>query len=314
MCRRGCRPGERDTALGIEPMRVTNQMVRRELLAHLQSNYQAIAAAQGQIASGVRVQRPSEDPNAAAQILQLRSALRATGQYQRNIDAGRSRLTAEEDVLDRLTEALTRAKVLGVGQGTGTANADTRLQTKAEVDNLLAFARELGNTRFQDEYLFGGYRSDVRPFALDTPPFHSGATPPAGDHQVEIAAGHRVPTTHNGTEILLDTEALQGLYELSTALGANDVDGIRAALGTLDRAIGKVQTRLGEVGARTNQLELMKTSLDSLALNLETNRSELEDTDAEKATVELLGRQVTLQAALLTANRMLSMSLADYLR
>jgi flagellar hook-associated protein 3 FlgL len=266
------------------------------------------------IASGVRIQRPSEDPNAAAQILDLRGALRATTQYKRNIDSGISRLTAEEDVLDRLTEALTRAKVLGVAQGTGTANADTRLQTKAEVDNLLAFARELGNTRFQGEYLFGGYRSDVRPFDLDTPPFHSGATPPVGDHPVEIAAGHRVPTTHNGTEILLDTEALQALHELSAALGANDVDGIRDALGTIDRAISAVQTRIGEVGSRTNQLELMKVSLGSLTLNLETARSELEDTEADTAVVELLGRQVTLQATMLTANRMLSMSLAEYLR
>jgi flagellar hook-associated protein 3 FlgL len=290
-------------------------MMRRDMIAHIQSNFRAMADAQTQVSSGLRIQKASEDPNAATQVLQLKSALRALDQHQRNITSGLSRLSAEEDVLGQLTDALTQAKSLGVAQGTDTANADTRALAKVEVDNLLTFARGLGNTRFLDGYLFGGNRSDVQPFSSNAPPFYNGATPPVGDHQIEIAAGGGpVDTNHNGTELFLDTGVFQSLYDLSTALGNNDVDGIRTALSAIDTSFTKVQQKLGEVGSRTNQLQTMKTSLDSLKLNLDGARSDLEDADIDQATVEVMGRQTTVQAALLTAQHVLSLSLTDYLK
>lgn len=266
------------------------------------------------MSSGLRIEKASDDPNAATQVLQLHSALRALGQHQRNITSGLSRLSAEEDVLDQLTNVLTQAKSIGVAQGTDTANADTRALAKAEMDNLLTFARGLGNTRFLDAYLFGGNRSDVQPFTDDAPPFYSSTTPPVGDHQIEIAAGERADTNHNGTEVFLDTGALQSLYDLSTALGNNDTNEIRSALTALDGSFTRVQHVLGEVGSRTKQLDTMKASLGSLELNLQSTRSELEDADTTKAYVEVMGRQNTVQAALLTVQQLLGLSLTNYLR
>jgi len=295
-------------------MRVTDQTMRRDMISHVQSGYRAIMDAQMRLSSGLRIQKASDDPNAATQVLQLHSALRALDQHQRNIGSGLSRLSAEEDALDQLTQALTRAKSIGIAQGTDTANADTRALAKVEIDNLMTFAKGLGNTRFLDGYLFGGNRSDVEPFSSDVPPFYSTANPPVGDHRVEVASGQLVATNHNGTEVFLDTGVFQSLSDLSAALGSNDTGAIRAALGALDTSFSNVQRVLGEVGSRSNQLETMKGSLDSLELNLQTARTELEDADSTEAVVEVMGHQTTVQAALLTMQQLLSLSLTSYLR
>lgn len=292
-------------------MRVTNQMIRREAIDHIQSNYRAIADGQLAVASGRRLQRASDDPNATAQVLQLRGALRAVTQYQRNIDDGSSRLTTEETVLDQLSDTLSRARELAVSQGSDTASASTRLTTKAEVDNLIASARDLGNTKYLDGYLFGGISADTPPFDLVGAPFSS--SPPVGSHDVEVAAQQRMPTVHNATQIFLDTGTLQALQDLSTALGADDAEGIRVASGTLTTASDKVQSVLGDVGARTNQLEHMKSSLGALSANLDAARSGLEETDMETAITDVMSRQTTLQAALLTTQRILGISLTDYM-
>lgn len=295
-------------------MRVTDQTMRRDMLAHVQSGYRAIMDAQARVSSGLRIQKASDDPNAATQVLQLHSALRALDQHQRNITSGLSRLSAEEDVLDQLTDALTRARSIGIAQGTDTANADTRAFAKVEIDNIKTFARGLGNTHFMDGYLFGGNRSDVEPFGSDSPPFYTTATPPVGDHQVQIAQGQLVQTSHNGTEIFLDTGVFQSLDDLSIALGSNDTDGIRSALGALDASFSNIQRLLGDVGSRSNQLGTMKSSLDSLELNLQTARSEIEDADSTEAVVDVMGHQTTVQAALLTMQHLLNLSLTSYLR
>lgn len=295
-------------------MRVTDLTMRRDMIAHVQSGYRAMMDAQTRLSSGLRIQKASDDPNAATQVLQLHGALRALEQHQRNISSGLSRLSAEEDVLDQLTDALTRAKTIGIAQGTDTANADTRALAKVEVDNLMTFARGLGNMHFLDGYLFGGNRGDVEPFSSDAPPFYSTATPPVGDHRVEIASGQLVQTNHNGTEVFLDTGLLQSLSDLSTALGSDDVDGIRSAIDALDTSFSGVQRLLGEVGSRSQQLETMKGSLDSLELHLNTARSELEDADSTEAATEVMGRQTTVQASLLTMQQLLNLSLTSYLR
>jgi flagellar hook-associated protein 3 FlgL len=286
-------------------------MIRREALDNIQSNYRAIADGQLAVASGHRIQRASDDPNAAAQVLQLRGALRAVSQYQRNIDDGASRLSGEEGVLDQLTDTLSRGRELAVSQGSDTASASTRLTTKAEVDNLIASARDLGNKTYLDSYLFGGIAADAAPFDVVGAPFSSH--PPVGSHDIEVAAQQRMPTVHNATQIFLDTGALQALQDLSTALGANDAEGIRVASGTLAAASDKVQALLGEVGARTNQLQTMKTSLGSLSADLDAARSGLEDTDMDTAITDVMSRQTTLQAALLTTQRILGISLTDYM-
>jgi flagellar hook-associated protein 3 FlgL len=248
--------------------------------------------------------------------------MRAVEQFRRNIGTASGRARTEEDVLGSLTTTLGRAIELGVGQSGSISNAQTRVIAKQEVDELLSYAVSLGNTRYGDEYLFGGNRSGEAPMRV---PPAAGASfsalvdasgnpvDPSGSIDVEVGDGHYVTANHSASEIFLDSNALNALRDLSTALGANDPAAITAATRAITTASTNVGTLIGEQGARAGKFITATDSLDSLQLTLESVRSDLRDTEVEKVMVELASRQTQYQAAMAATSRVLGLSLANYL-
>ena len=293
-------------------MRVSNIGISTTAILGLQHAVQDVEDAQRRAQSGLRVEKVSDDPNAAASILSSSSSLRALDQYQRNIGSATVRINTEEEVLNQLTDSLARAKQLGIQEGSGTANAQSRLVAKAEVDQILAFAVQLANTKHEGEYLFGGDQSSSLPITQSTAPFTT--TPPTGRRQVEIGEGLVVTANHNASDIFLNSNVLAGLDQLSTALGADDQPGILNALNTIDTAITSVNTLLGEVGSTSLRMETATANISALDGTLRAFKSNLQDVDLEQAVTQLITRQNAYQAAMLATSKVLGLSLADYIR
>lgn len=291
-------------------MRITNGILARGTLSGMQSQMQALDKVRQQASTGIRVARASDDPVAAAGIMRSSSGLQALSQYRRNIQAGQSRLAAEDTNLNELGNALSRAKELGVAQGSDTASAATRRTVKAEIDQLIDFTKDLANTQHQGAYLYGGQYADRAPYTGGT---LDPALPPSGDRRLEVGAGRYVKTNHSAQEIFVDSDAVDSLQALSDALGANDTDAIRTALTRIDGAFDNVQEVVGDLGARQNQLDVTLSNLESLELNLQTFRGELSDADLATAVTELVHRQGTLEAAMMANSRIMNLTLTNYL-
>lgn len=293
-------------------MRITNSSIARVSLAALQDNLQRVDEARQRATSGLRIRRPSDDPVGAASVLGADRGLRALEQYRRNIGSGRSRLQAEETGLGQLSDLLSRAREIALSQATSTADATSRSHVRAEADALIDAAIQLGNTRIDGVYLFGGAYPLERPFADD------GSTsvdrPPVGSATTRIGSGQDAELNHDGQTVFNDTGAIAALQELRDALDAGDPTAIGAAASALTSAFDRVQTVLSEVGARTNRIDIAESNIEALEFNLKTLRSDLADADLETAITDLVNRQTTLQAAMAATSRMLSITLTDYLR
>ena len=294
-------------------MRITTNMMATLSIADLQQNVAQVNASRDQVSTGLRIQAMSDNPGAASQVVQASSTLRALTQYKTNVQAGTARAQAEETALNSLTNLLSRARELAISQGTSTADSTTMAQTKAVVDQLLDEARSLGNTQFENGYLFGGNDSQTLPFPSNTPPF-TNATPPTGQPRTEIGSGQYSPSSHNGTQVLVNTGALQSLYDLDQALGSNDATGIQNSIGELTTAFNGVQGLLGDVGAWQNRFQIASSNIDALSTNITVFKSNLSDADMEASMTDLLTRQNTYQAAMAATSRVLSLSFTDYLR
>lgn len=303
-------------------MRVTNQSILANSTNRLQMNLQAMERAREQVSSGVRFTRMSEDPVAASEVVRVGSSMRAIEQFQRNIQRATAKIDTEERALNSLTTTLGRGLELAIAQASSTATTETRLSVKAEVDALIESVVQLGNTRLGDEYLFAGTRGGEAPF--QNPPSTPGdfralrdplsnLVDPSGAIQIEIGDGRFITPNSNGTEVFLDTDALGSLYALSEALGNDDVPGVTAAVDALRDSASDVQTLIARQGARANDVMDADTRLGELELTLQTYRSDLRDTEIDKAMVELIGRQTLYQAAMSATSRVLGLSLANYL-
>jgi len=303
-------------------MRITNGMIARSTQLNLRAGLSGVDRVRNEIATGLRVRTMSDDPIAGGEVLRTSSSLRAIGQFRRNIEQGLGRANVENDVLAKLTDTLTRGAELAVQGGNGTMTATSRQAIKSEVDQLIAFSVQLGNTRFGNSYLFGGDRAGEAPFT--SPPPATGSfsalrdalnqpVNPSGGVSLEIGDDNFLTPTHNGAELFLDTDALGSLRALSDALGANNSADIQTAMSRVSAANSAVQLRIGTNGARVNEMETAQLAMRDQELSMKAYLSELRDTPIDEAIAELTGKQTLYQAAMGATARVLGLSLANYL-
>jgi flagellar hook-associated protein 3 FlgL len=301
-------------------MRITNNIMSRAQFDGLSASMAALDKAQSQVVSGKRLQLASDDPTAAMQVMTSDSSLRALDQYRTNVQRASSRIGIEDDVLQQMGNLLTRAKELGVSQIGSTANSQTRAVANAEIQNIFKEIVSLGNTKFGNEFMFGGDASQTKPFDWTG----AGATldytttTPQGTRNVAIGDGEKMAVALDGNQLLLDSGVLEAMKELVHSLDVASPNygnaGIGAALTSLDTAFDKVQTLVGDVGAKGKQLDSTQQNLDAYKTNLTTFKSDLQDINIEEAVTELTNRQVAYQAAMLATTKVMGLTLTDYLR
>lgn len=310
----GTRNAERPhfIAGAVTVVRITNSILQRTSLAGIQHNLREVQRAADRAVSGSRIRAASDDPGAAGTVLRTDGQIRALDQYRRNIGAARTRLTMEETVLDQVTDLLSRARELAMREGSGTASTMTRQIAGEEAERLLETAIQLGNTRFEGIYLFGGDYADEPPIADDGT--ISTDRPPVGSHETEVGAGQVVRANHDGKEVFGDSGVIAALKALADALAADDPDAVRAAGDAASDALDQVQVLLGDVGARVIRLDIAESNIEALDTNLRTFRSDLTEVEFEEAMTELVGRQTALQAAFVATSRIIQTTLTDYLR
>ncbi|MEP6572295.1 MAG: flagellar hook-associated protein FlgL [Gemmatimonadota bacterium] len=290
-------------------MRISNSLIQQRTLRDLQRNLQAMTTVQQQISSGKRFERISEDPLGGTQVMGVDQALKGIAQYRRNSSTARARNDTEESVLNQVTDLLTRSKELALQEGTATATTATHQAAAAEVDSIIQQVIALGNTQIGTEHIFGGNQTGATPF--DPTGTYLGDD---GVRQAEVGQGYLLQTNHTGRQLLVNSGVLQSLQDLKTQLTSGTTSSIGSTASGIDAAFQQTQVLLADTGARTRQIDSAMQNSDALESNLTIRKSGIQDMAIDQATTQFVGLQTTLQAALLSAQRVLNTSLTDYLR
>lgn len=298
-------------------MRVTNRMLQTGALGSIQKNMAGVADAQTQIATGKKLTRASDNPTSAASAMHTRGSLRALDTYRRAIDYASQRASLEESALEGLSDTLIRAKEIAVTQVSGGSNDATRFAARGEVDQLLRHGVQLANTAFGDGYLFAGIKASEAPFSVEEDAAAGTVgyttTNPTGEHRVAISSRQQILANRNGSEVFIDTDALDSIQELSQALESGDQERIQTAMGRIDRAFESVQNLMSDTGARVSQMQITMDGFDATEAHLLEFRSDLEDVEVEEAMTELVTRQTAYQAAMMASSRVMGLTIANYL-
>lgn len=115
--------------------------------------------------TGKVVNRPSDNPVSAMRAMGLSAQMKRDEQVSTNMEIVSGMLSVADTTLGDLTEVLTRAKELSIQMSSSTnSGPESRLAVANEVEQLYMRAVQLGNTRFGDRYIFGGYQTDRAPF------------------------------------------------------------------------------------------------------------------------------------------------------
>ncbi len=294
-------------------MRVTQKLSYDRYIGDLLLRQEKIYNINKQISSGRKVNLPSDDPVNAHKILTSKSLMSRFGQYERNIGYALSHLGITEQALDRAKDTVMRLQELAVTAASGTATSETRAMIKSEVDNLFDELVSIGNTRFDNRYIFAGYRSDSP--AFDSSGSYQGD---ANVQAVKIGSSSLVDMALNGGEVFGGspggTDIMATVAAFSSALAADDGDGVRAAIDGLEAGLSQLSKGVSDIGGRVSRLDAAERDLSVYRLELESTVSVLEDADMAELITDLKAGEVALQAALASAGRVFSLNIFDYLR
>jgi flagellar hook-associated protein 3 FlgL len=264
------------------------------------------AQAQQALSSGVRVGQPSDDPAAWADG--QRAAIRQTMSQGRGqaISMAVSSLQQTDSMLSQASSSLTQLGALGTQGANGTLDAISRQGIAIQVRSLKEVAIDALNQQGPDgSYLLSGSKGNVAAFspagvyqgdgtARNLPVAEAGSAPGA-------VTGQDLTTANGGVDVL-------GVFDtLATALDANDVPGIQAALGTIQQAIGQLSTLHTQVGSRLTALQSADDARQSFELNLTNQHAAAVEADPVAAASDLTRASTVLQSSQAAAQHIIAM-------
>lgn len=304
-------------------MRTTGNMLINNMINYISTNQNRMAKYQYQLATGKKIQVPSDDPVVAARALKLRTDVSEIAQFKRNLKDAQSWLEVTETALNNIGSILHRADELAVQAANGTNSQEETEKIKSEVDQLKKQLIQIGNNNYNGRYIFSGYKTnealldDTGKFRINVPAdniirYEIGV----GDNiEINVAGGDLFNVTSNAAATAGSTPEIIKIFDdFSAALAADDKDKIRAAIGDLKTSLDNVLRVRAEVGAKTNRLDLTENRLEDANLNFTGLMSANEDIDEAETIMLLKNEENVYRASLAGGARIIQPSLVDFLR
>ncbi len=276
-----------------------------------------IDRAQGQIATGQRLERGSQDPAAAAALRVMDRRARLDAAAGANAAALGQELGLADRELQAVSNLLQRARELAVAAASDALGPIGRSAIAVELAQLgeELFARANAASPAGDP-LFAGLAAGPA-FTRDA----SGAVSYVGTPAVAsipLAPGTAIERglpgsqifefTHNGTP----TSAFAVLGTLTAALASGAADpgaAAREAIGGLDGALDALSRAQTILGTRATWVEAIQTEQRQRAVDLADRRSEVGDTPVGEAIIRLQQSLTALEASQAAFARVSGLSL-----
>ncbi|TFE29027.1 flagellar hook-associated protein FlgL [Cohnella luojiensis] len=304
--------------------RVTQGSITNQLLRNINKNMGQMQSLQEQLSTGMKINRPSDDPVGITYSLRYRSDLSLNERYQGNVDSATAWLDFNDTMLSQVGDITKRLKELAV-QGSNGTNPQVALDNIAsEMKQLKGQLVDIANSQFKGKYVFNGQFTDkvtydpaVNPATVITDNGNLDYAINTGIQLTVNLTGNNVfgyPPTGVAAPKNEDDNLFHVIDQMVANLTIGNNAGVSGQLPALETRISKVLTQQAEVGARVNRVELMEQRLKDLNLNLETLQSKTEDADMEDLIIKSKVNESVYQASLSVGAKIIAPSLVDFLR
>lgn len=321
-------------------LRVTQSMMNAQLLRNISNNMNRLNGLQNQLSTGMKINKPSDDPVGITFSLRYRSELDANDQYISNVSSTLSMLEFTDSTIGQAGDIMQRARELLVRGANGALEQTSLDSIKVEIKQLYNQMVEIGNSQFNGKQIFNGQLTGDKPYSsldldaaadpLADPPVLKAYqnSPDAHAIKYELSAGMSLQVNITGNEVFgepLAPNATQAELEANNnvflllqrahdMLSTGDQEGISNLLGQIDKSIDTILTKRAEVGARVNRVSIVDQRLTDIDLNLQTVKSKTEDADIAEVITNLKTEENIYQASLSVGAQLIRPSLVDFLR
>jgi flagellar hook-associated protein 3 FlgL len=295
-------------------MRINPNIVP-DILANLQQSQVSLDTSLQQVSTGKSVNQPSDNPAAAAAMVQNTIETGDVDQYTQNVTSALSTVQSASSVLSSVVTELTQAVSVGTSGATGT-NSTSNLHALAnQVQGILSSVVSQANTSVSGVYLFGG-TSTGTPYTADSSS-SDGYTYNGNNDVNSVAVGDDLNVQVNipGSQVFSNSSnnVIGSLSSLVTALQSGNSSAISSATTAVNSAVNYIGEQQVIYSNAESQLNSQETNLQQDTVSLSTQANNLVGVNMATAATNLTQAETDNSAALAAAAKVLPNTLLSYL-
>ena len=301
-------------------IRVTQSLIVLRSLYNLQAQMREIMKLQTQLATGYKVNAPSDDPVNARRAIDTRAIIQKNEQYIANIDAVKPQLTESDTAIQTVVSAVQRAHELTVQAANGTNSQQQLDQIAIEINQLIENVLVQANHQTNGRYIFGGTRTLAPPFeeTRNAGGDIASVAYVGNDESIYVAIsdGTNVVANETGSDAFVGAQdVFQLLVNIrDDMLAGNQVSLQEVRLGELDTSCDQLLVAMARIGSIQNRLERTGVDIDDFMIDYRELLSDTLDADFGDVVIRLNAQSNAYQAALNAAARVIQPSLLDFIR
>ena len=303
-------------------MRIASSQFQASMNRSLQINQTVIAKLTEQMATGNKIQVPSDEPIANVRLSRLRREENIVSQYVDNISAVKIRLSKNETYLGSMVDDMGAARDLFVWASDG---SNTPADLNSMVNSLVALRDSLyfnGNTKDQEgKYIFSGTLTSTAALSYDaTQPLGARYSYTGNNGTQEVVVGNGITQPANvtvqGMDVYLN-QLDQAISMLSSpTVSASDpvLQGVlKTALDGTDTALNQISSKIAQFGGAQNVMETLANNHSNVSLSNKIAITDIAQLDYGLAATQLSGYNSALQATYQAYSKVSGLSLFNVL-
>jgi flagellar hook-associated protein 3 FlgL len=285
------------------------------ILNDLQQSQVSLNTALQQVSTGLSVNNPSDNPTAAAAMVENSIESADVDQYTQNVSSTLSTVQTASSVLSSVVNSLTSAVSAGTEGANGT-NSTADLQSLAsQVEGILNSVVNAANTSVSGSFLFGG-TSTTTPYTADASS-PTGFTYNGNNDINSVAVGDQTSVQVNlpGSQIFSSSSnnVIGALSSLVTALQSGNTTNIQTSTAAVTSAVSFVGQQQVFYGNAVTQLNSQESFLQQDTVSLTTQATNLIGVNIATAATNLTQAETDNSAALAAIAKVLPNSLLNFL-
>ncbi len=202
-------------------MRISDSILGNTFIKDLNRIKSRVAELQVQIATGRKLQRPSDSPYGTARVIKLQSYLNGSNLYSKNIQNAIPFLGETVSALDSVSNELTKV-LSSLTELSNPANQDDLTIYANQIDMALNAILDKANSKYDGKYLFGGTDFSSEPFGLSADNEAIVVKPNniSGEHQIKVSPSIFQKINLSGTEVFGTIIKQNGNLDVNAAVGS----------------------------------------------------------------------------------------------
>jgi len=315
-------------------VRVTTSMYYNDILQNIQQNTAPLLNSQEELSTGLRMNKPSDDPADLGTVMSLQEILDQNISEAGALTIQQSRLAETDSALGTATNILNRAYTLVEEADntttTGGDSSDIAREALQLLQEMVDTANETRGTGPQETFFsFDAATNTVsRNYPSGTVSeetlSHDTVDPNAVFWDTGVVSGGAadgaLSASTSSTSDYTNPSVFQVLQNVYNDL-ANNPDNQNTANGTFTKDIAQLQDAVNsvtavraQVGAMEDRLQTQQTQITNQNLSVSSLIANFKDIDVAQATVQFSENQAAYQATLETSSIIMQISLTNYLQ